>query len=899
MVEAEEEQEFESEWWFSRKALRVIFGPLLYLTSWQYRLWQFLQQPPDIRRRKAESEAKRIRKSHDFPTVQPGDAVGREKEFKQVMLSIKYHVFRDKEVRRSATALPPKLFLIKGGSGTGKTYFAEAVMRWAFEEGLNYGLLVNHASLKPEDVYTMWYGQSAQRLSEFFQSTFMKPSIVLVDEFQAFGKKFSSSTEVGMEETRVQTVFLEKVDELQKRNYRTVLFISTTSIESVIDTIRRRGVVGTIDLDAGINRENLIRIAATQCVKHGITLNPEQIVDGLEESIRAIGGTSITPADIVNGFNIVINKKMQALADSLGEGQEKGEVKIGRTVTLEDFRLAAKSVKSYSAEERTEAAKRAAQRVRPQETYEHVGGLKGIKEEVIKELSVALNAELALKAKYIPPKGFIFNGPPGTGKTLLAKAIARENNVWFYEINGPSILQGLYGDPERTIRNIFEDARKNSPAIIFFDEIDSIAPRRGTTDPLLDRVTSQLITEIDGFVPLTGVVVIGSTNRLEALDPALLERFTHHFQFTYPKSINEKEEIVQIHLGQYLDIAHEEVTTSAVMELFSGRVLSPRKIADVINESNRLRTKELDGARVLVKAFDDGPKELSKARSIYSQEEHRLSEVLGVSEDFEILLPLLRDIDPSSYPLRLYHIRKAIEQSSEETVEEARKMISSTVRAETAEIGKAYGLVALGEGSAGGFVTAVEVVVNRMGSGQVRVIGSEFGESIKASAEDAFVFINSISDWRYKNYDLFVELVTPAKGMERAPAGFGITAAPVSGPSAGIAISVAMISSLTGLKVDPTVVVTGAITAKGEVWPVGGMDYRGMGKVEAALADKYVRKLVIPEYNLRKLNESGGLEALQKVGIDVRGVKDVVEAAIECLEGQIDKQALTKALLHG
>ncbi|MBS7649381.1 AAA family ATPase, partial [Candidatus Bathyarchaeota archaeon] len=348
--------------------------------------------------------------------------------------------------------------------------------------------------------YTMWYGKSAQQLSAFFDAAFQRPSIILVDEFHAFGSRFTSSTEVGMEEKRVQTVFLEKIDELQKRNYRCVLLILTNEYETILETIRRRGVAGTIDLDSGIDRKMLIEIARRNCQKYGIELNPGEIIDVLEDSLRSVGGTRLTPADVCNAFDIVMSEKYKPIQRGLIDKmllRPKDDLNletIRKEVSLSDFRDAARRLKSYMTAEKTEAAKRAIIRIAPRERYSDVGGLHGIKDEIIKEISLALDPNLAIKAGYRPPKGFIFYGPPGTGKTLLAKAIAGENNVWFYNVNGPSILQGHYGDPEKTIRDIFEDSRKNAPAIIFFDEIDAIAPRRGTHDPVLDRVVSQLLT---------------------------------------------------------------------------------------------------------------------------------------------------------------------------------------------------------------------------------------------------------------------------------------------------------------------------------------------------------------------------------------------------------------------
>lgn len=882
----EKEEEFTSQWWYNRPKLRKIFAPLFYLTSWQYRLWRFLQKPPEKRKAEVEKKAKAIRKRLDFPRVMRADVIGRDEEFDKVLLSAYYHIFRDPEIRKSSPVPPPKVFILKGSSGSGKTFFAEACQREIFEAGLKYGLIVYYASLKPEEVYTMWYGRSAQQLSAFFEAAFQRPSVILIDEFQAFGSRFASSTEVGMEEKRVQTVFLEKIDDLQKKNYRCILLISTNEYETITETLRRRGVVGTIDLDTGITRDMLIEIAKRNCEKYGLELNPREIVDAIEDTLRSVGGTKLTPADICNAFDIVMSEKYRPIQRKLIDriffkaGDDVHVETIRKEVSLSDFRAAARKLKSYTSAEKTEAAKKAIIRIAPRERYSDVGGLHGIKDEIIKEISLALDANLAVKAGYQPPKGFIFYGPPGTGKTLLAKAIAGENNVWFYNINGPSILQGHYGDPEKTIRDIFEDARKNAPAIIFFDEIDAIAPRRGTHDPVIDRVVSQLLTEIDGFTPLTNVVVIGATNRIEILDPALLERFTRHFEFTYPKNREEKLEIIKIHLRRYRHHLERGLTASDILRIFEKKILSPRKIADTIDDANRLRTKELEACYRLLQTMKYKPEKTSEIKELYKSDLERLFEVLKVDPNDPDLVSKLEKIEPENYPLRLYHFEKALERTYDEALEEAQRMMFETVRIPTPEVGKSYGLVALGErGELGGFVGVIEVVVNPEGSGKVHVIGSETGESILASAYDAFIYINSISNWRFKDYDVYVELVTPAKGMEKQIVGPGITRPPVSGPSAGLAIAVAMLSALTGVEVDPTVVMTGAITALGEVWPVGGLDYRGMGKIEATLSDQYARTLIIPRYNYERLKSFDTEKMLAERGIKIVPVQTFLEAA--------------------
>jgi len=900
----EREEEFLEQWWYTRPKFRRIFAPLLYITSWQYRLWRFLQKPPEQRRKEVERKAKKIRKRLDFPRTRREDVVGRDEDLNKILVSAYYHIFRDPEVQKACPVPPPKVFILKGGSGSGKTFFAEASQGEIFEAGLKYGTLVYYASLKPEEVYTMWYGKSAQQLGAFFQEAFQRTSVVLIDEFQAFGSRFASATEVGMEEKRVQTVFLEKIDDLQKKNYRCILLISTNEYEAITETLRRRGIVGTIDLDLGTNRVMLLEIARRQCQKYGIELNAGEVVDALEDALRSVGGTRLTPADIVNAFDIVMTEKtrpiQRRLIDKIGFHTTASPEQIkdlGKSVALNDFRTAARDLKTYASKEKTEAAKMAINKIAPRERYGDIGGLYGVKDEIIKEISLALDADLSVRAGYLPPKGFVFHGPPGTGKTLLAKAIAGENDVWFYNINGPSILQGHYGDPEKTIRDIFGDARKNAPAIIFFDEIDSIAPRRGTHDPIVDRVVSQLLTEIDGFTPLMNVVVIGATNRPEILDPALLERFTRQFEFTYPKNKEEKLEIIEVHFRRYRDSLEEGITPADVLRIFEKKTLSPRKIADTIDDANRLRTKELEACRKLLQAMMHSPEKVEETKALFKNDLERLFEILGINLGDAGLTGKLERIDPSNYPLRLYHFENALERTVDEYIEEAKEMLQHTVRFQKAEVGKSYGLIALGErGELGGIVGVIEVVVNPNGSGKVQVVGSEAGESVFASAQDAFIYINSISNWRFKNYDVYIELVTPAKGMEKQIISPGITRPPVSGPSAGLSIAIAMLSAFLDVEVDHTAIMTGAITARGEVWPVGGLDYRGMGKIEAALSDKYARKIIIPRYNYERLGNFDTEKILLEKGIKIVPTQTFLEAAIESIPEFTSQESIIRRL---
>jgi transitional endoplasmic reticulum ATPase len=162
-----------------------------------------------------------------------------------------------------------------------------------------------------------------------------------------------------------------------------------------------------------------------------------------------------------------------------------------------------------------------------------------------------------------PPKGILLYGPPGTGKTLLAKAVATESEANFVSIKGPEVLSKWVGESERAIREIFRKARQAAPCVVFFDEIDSIAPRRGQRfdSGVTDRIVNQLLTEMDGLERLEGVVVIAATNRPDVLDPALLRpgRFDRLI-YVPPPDERARLEILKVHtrrmpLAEDVDLA--------------------------------------------------------------------------------------------------------------------------------------------------------------------------------------------------------------------------------------------------------------------------------------------------------------------------------------------------------
>ncbi|RLG43513.1 MAG: AAA family ATPase, partial [Thermoproteota archaeon] len=261
-------------------------------------------------------------------------------------------------------------------------------------------------------------------------------------------------------------------------------------------------------------------------------------------------------ADITHGF---VGADLAALAKeaamralrrlmkdvNLFESEElPAEILDKLQVTMQDFLDALKDI--------TPSALREVIVQVPNVRWQDIGGLEDVKEELRMAVEWPLKyPELFEASGAKQPKGILLYGPPGTGKTLLAKAVANESEANFISVKGPEILSKWVGESEKAIREIFRKARQSAPAIIFFDEIDSIAPVRGSAGDsrVTERIISQLLTEMDGLEELRKVVVIAATNRPDLVDPALLRpgRFDRLI-YVPPPDYKARVEILKIHM---------------------------------------------------------------------------------------------------------------------------------------------------------------------------------------------------------------------------------------------------------------------------------------------------------------------------------------------------------------
>jgi len=396
---------------------------------------------------------------------------------------------------------PPKGVILYGPPGTGKTLIAKAI---ANETGAHF------ISINGPEIMSKFYGESEARLREVFQEAEQNaPSIIFIDELDAIAPKRSEVT--GEVERRVVSQLLTLMDGLKSRG-QVIVIGATNRIEAIDPALRRPGRfdreirIGVPDRNG---RKEILLIHTRR-----MPLAEDVNLDELAEITHGFVGADIAALTREAAMNALRRFLPQI---DLEKEVIPAEVLEKIKVTREDFANALKTIQPSALREVVLEI--------PNVKWDDIGGLESVKQELREAVEWPLKYPDVFKRLGIrPPRGILLYGPPGTGKTLLAKAVATESQANFISVKGPEVLSKWVGESEKAVREIFRKARETAPCIIFFDELDSIAPRRGihTDAGVTDRIVNQLLTEMDGMQSLKGVVVMGATNRPDILDPALL-----------------------------------------------------------------------------------------------------------------------------------------------------------------------------------------------------------------------------------------------------------------------------------------------------------------------------------------------------------------------------------------
>jgi transitional endoplasmic reticulum ATPase len=424
-----------------------------------------------------------------------GDAVSRVREMIELPL-------RHPELFKRLGVEAPKGVLLHGPPGTGKTLLAKAV---ANETNSSF------YTIGGPEIMSKYHGESEERLRNVFeQAEKNAPSIIFIDEIDSIAPKREEVT--GEVERRIVAQLLSLMDGMKSRG-KVVVIAATNRVDAIDPALRRPGRFDR-EIEIGVpNRDG--RLEVLQIHTRGMPLDKDVNLEKL--------------ADISHGF---VGADLQALA-------KESAIRALRRV-LPDIDLSSQSIPLETLrkiivkmsdfmdviKEMEPSAMREVFVEVPDIKWDDIGGLSSIKQELQEAVEWPLKySRVFTYADATPPKGILLYGPPGTGKTLMAKAAANESEANFISIKGPELLSKWVGESEKGVREVFRKSRQAAPCIIFFDELDAIAPTRGGNhgdSHVTERVISQFLTEMDGLEILTNVVVIGATNRPDIIDPALL-----------------------------------------------------------------------------------------------------------------------------------------------------------------------------------------------------------------------------------------------------------------------------------------------------------------------------------------------------------------------------------------
>ena len=438
------------------------------------------------------------------------DIGGLDEELEQVREMIELPL-SEPELFRKLGIDPPSGVLLYGPPGTGKTLIAKAV---ANEVDAHFEVIDG-----PE-IVSKYKGESEERLRETFERAIdNQPAVVFIDEIDSIAGTRDDEADM---ENRVVAQLLTLMDGLEERGQ--VIVVGATNRVDAIDPALRRGGRFDREIEIGAPDESGRR-EILDVHTRAMPLADDVDLDALAARTHGFVGADL--------HSLVTEAAMGALRGR----DDRGDL----TVTRADLETALTAVDPSTMREYVAET--------PATDFDDVGGLAEAKRALTEAVEWPLSYGALFEATNTdPPSGILLYGPPGTGKTLLARALAGETDVNFVSVAGPELLDKYVGESEKAVREVFDRARQAAPSIVFFDEIDALAGVRGDASESTERVVSQLLAELDGLAENPNVVVVAATNRMDALDPALLRpgRLESHVEVPDPDRAARRE-ILAVH----------------------------------------------------------------------------------------------------------------------------------------------------------------------------------------------------------------------------------------------------------------------------------------------------------------------------------------------------------------
>ncbi len=436
-----------------------------------------------------------------MPDITYEDIGGLKKEVNKVREMVELPM-RHPEVFERLGVQPPKGVLLYGPPGTGKTLLAKAV---ASESEAHF------ISINGPEIMSKWVGEAEKQLRKLFEDAEKQaPAIIFIDEIDAIASKRAEST--GEVERRVVAQLLALMDGLKSRGK--VIVIAATNRPNALDPALRRPGRFDREIEIGVP-DKFGRLEILKIHTRNMPLAQDVTLESLANQTHGFAGADLEALCKEAAMSVI--RKLIPEIDWDKDDKVPGDILENVRVTMEDFKKGLRNVRPSALREVLVQT--------PNVNWDDVGGLEEVKQQLRESVEWPIKHADSFKRLGIrAPRGILLYGPPGTGKTLLAKAVAKETEMNFISVKGPELLSKWVGESEKAVRETFRKARQVSPCIIFFDEMDSLVPRRGrkSSSNVSEQVVNQLLTELDGLEELHNVIVIAATNRPDMIDTAML-----------------------------------------------------------------------------------------------------------------------------------------------------------------------------------------------------------------------------------------------------------------------------------------------------------------------------------------------------------------------------------------